>query len=238
MECYQTVSGTVYGLGVGPGDPELITMKAFRLLRNVPILAYPVQEDGTSLARSIVQDHIVPGVREIPIHTPMTAPGAAEEGYRRAAAEMAVHLDQGCDIGILCEGDPLFYGSFSYLFGRLAERYRVEVVPGVCSPTAAAAAAGVPLAMRNEVLTVLPGPLPDERLRQGLAGTETAVIMKVGRHFSRIRSLLDEMDLVHGALYVERATQSGQRVLPLAEVDPGTSTYFSIILIHRGDSQP
>jgi precorrin-2/cobalt-factor-2 C20-methyltransferase len=233
MECGKAVSGVVYGLGVGPGDPELITMKALRLLRSVPVIAYPIQDDGTSLARAIVESHIVAGTIEVPIHTPMGERGAAEPGYEQAAVEMMRHLEAGRDVGVLCEGDPLFYGSFMYLLGRLAERHRVEVVPGVCSLTACPAVLGLPLAGRNDVLTVLPGPLPDDRLRRGLAGADTTAILKVGRHLPRIRALLDELGLTGRAHYVERATQAGQKVLPLAAVDTARATYFSMILVYR-----
>jgi precorrin-2/cobalt-factor-2 C20-methyltransferase len=229
------MTGTVYGLGVGPGDPELITVKAERLLRSLSVIAYPVQDDGTSVARRIVQDLIGADVREIPIHTPMTGRGSAEVGYRRAASEMAPYLDEGRDVGVLCEGDPLFYGSFSHLFHRLAERYQVDVVPGVCSLTAVAAAAGVPLATRNDVLTVLPSTLSDERLLNGLASADTVAIIKVGRHLARIRALLDDLGLTGRALYIERASLAEQRVLSVAAIDASKAAYFSTILVQRKD---
>lgn len=227
------MTGTVYGLGVGPGDPELITLKALRLLRSASVVAYPVQGEGVSIARAIVSDQIPDGVREIQIDAPMGPRAVAAEGYRKAAAELSTELDAGHDAVILCEGDPLLYGTFGYLFELLAERYPVQVVPGVCSPTAAAAAAAVPLAQGTESLAVLPGTLPDAQLRLALAAVQNAAIMKVGRHLGRIRALLDELGLGDGALYVERASQRGQRVLPLAAVDPATATYFSIILVRR-----
>jgi precorrin-2/cobalt-factor-2 C20-methyltransferase len=134
---------------------------------------------------------------------------------------------------VLCEGDPFFYGSFMYLFGRLAERHRVEVVPGVSSLTACAAATGLPLAARNDVLTVLPAPLPEEELRPRLQAAEAVAIMKLGRHFKKISQLLEETGLYADARYVERATLGHQRVLPLVEVDPEAVPYFSMILAHR-----
>jgi precorrin-2/cobalt-factor-2 C20-methyltransferase len=228
-----SATGTVYGLGVGPGDPELITLKALRLLRSVSVVAYPVQGDGVSIARAIVAGQIPDGVHEVQIETPMGSRALATQGYRKAAAELAIELDAGRDVAVLCEGDPLLYGTFGYLFELLAERYPVQVVPGVCSPTAAAAAAAVPLAQGAETLAVLPGTLPDARLRPLLVAVQSAAIMKVGRHLERIRQLLDELGLGNGALYVERASQRGQRVLPLAAVDPATATYFSTILVRR-----
>lgn len=228
------MSGTLYGLGVGPGDPELITLKALRLLRAAPVLAYPAPDVGDSFARSIVAPHLPGGQAEIAIRVPMRVdPAPAQAVYDAAAVEIAGHLDSGRDVAVLCEGDPFFYGSFMYLFGRLAERHRVEVVPGVSSLTACAAATGLPLAARNDVLTVLPAPLPEADLRPRLQAAEAVVIMKLGRHFKKISQLLEETGLYDEARYVERATLGHQRVLPLGEVDPETVPYFSMILAHR-----
>lgn len=226
--------GVVYGLGVGPGDPELITLKAARLLRGLAVVAYPVQEDGTSIARNIAAALIAPGAVEIAIDTPMN--GLAEEGYVRAAETIAGHLDAGRDVGVLCEGDPLFYGSFGHLFQKLADRHTVEVVPGVSSLTAVAAAARTPLAARNDVLTVLPGTLPDERLRERLIGADAVAIMKVGRHLGRLHALLDGLGLLPRALFIERASHPDQRVLPLAEVTADKARYFSMIIVPREDT--
>jgi len=228
------MTGTLYGLGVGPGDPELVTLKALRLLRAVPVLAYPAPDVGDSFARSIVAPHLPGGQAEIAIRVPMRVdPAPAQVVYDAAAIEIAGHLDAGRDVAVLCEGDPFFYGSFMYLFGRLAERHRVEVVPGVSSLTACAAATGLPLAARNDVLTVLPAPLPEEELRPRLQAAEAVAIMKLSRHFNKISQLLEETGLYDGSRYVERATLGHQRVLKLSEVDPDTVPYFSMILAHR-----
>lgn len=228
------MTGTLYGLGVGPGDPELVTLKALRLLRAAPVLAYPAPDVGDSFARSIVAPHLPGGQAEIAIRVPMRVdPAPAQVVYDAAAIEIAGHLDAGRDVAVLCEGDPFFYGSFMYLFGRLAERHRVEVVPGVSSLTACAAATGLPLAARNDVLTVLPAPLPEEELRPRLQAAEAVAIMKLSRHFNKISQLLEETGLYDGSRYVERATLGHQRVLKLSEVDPDTVPYFSMILAHR-----
>lgn len=228
------MTGRVYGLGVGPGDPELITLKALRLLRAVPVIAYPVTEAGESLARSIVAPWLPGGQTEIPIHTPMAERGAAEPGYDRAAEAIELQLHAGQDAAVLCEGDPFFYGSFMYLFARLAARVPVEVVPGVTSLTACAAVLGMPLASRNEVLTVLPAPLPDDQLGPRLAAADSAAIVKVGRHVARLQRLLGTLGLADRAWYVERATMAGQRILPLGELDPASATYFAVILVRKG----
>ncbi len=228
------MNGTLYGLGVGPGDPELITLKALRLLRSVPVVAFPAPEHGDSLARSIVAEHLPGGQTEVAIRMPMLVERfPAQEIYDRAAVEIGAHLEAGRDVAVLCEGDPFFYGSFMYLFGRMAERFPVQVVPGVSSLTACAATSGAALVARNDVLTVIPAPLPPERLRDLLARTDAAAIMKLGRHFTKVRDVLNELGFSTHARYVERATMSNQRLLPLDEVDPDTVPYFSMVLVHR-----
>ncbi|UEM23244.1 precorrin-2 C(20)-methyltransferase [Skermanella mucosa] len=228
------MSGTLYGLGVGPGDPELITLKALRLLRSSPVVAYPAPEHGDSLARAIVAGHLPGGQTEVAIRMPMLVERfPAQEVYDRAAAELGDHLAAGRDVAVLCEGDPFFYGSFMYLFGRMAERFPVQVVPGVSSLTACAAALGAPLAARNDVLTVLPAPLPADLLRERLAQTDAAAIMKLGRHFAKVRDVLEELGLAGRSRYVERATMANQRLLPLDQVDADSVPYFSMVLVHR-----
>lgn len=230
--------GTLYGLGVGPGDPELITLKALRLLRSAPVLAYPAPEQGDSLARTIVAPHLPGGQHEIAIRMPMVASRfPAREVYDRAAAEIGEHLDTGRDVAVLCEGDPFFYGSFMYLFGRMAAEYRVEVVPGVSSLTACAAALDAPLAARDDVLTVVPATLPSAELSQRLAAADAAALIKVGRHFAKVRNVLERLGLADRARYIQHATMAEQTVLPLDAISPETVPYFSMILVHRrGDA--
>jgi precorrin-2/cobalt-factor-2 C20-methyltransferase len=228
------MNGTLYGLGVGPGDPELITLKALRLLRSAPVVAYPAPEHGDSLARSIVAEHLPGGQTEIAIRMPMLVERfPAQEIYDRAAVEIGAHLEAGRDVAVLCEGDPFFYGSFMYLFGRMAECFPVQVVPGVSSLMACAATSGAALASRNDVLTVIPAPLAPDRLRDLLARTDAAAIMKLGRHFTKVRDVLNELGLSAHARYVERATMANQRLLPLDKVDPDSVPYFSMVLVHR-----
>ena len=225
--------GTVYGIGVGPGDPELMTLKGARLLAACPVIAYPAPETGDSLARRIAAPHMPVGATEIVIRTPMSADRfPAEEVYDRAAADIGEHLAAGRDVAVLCEGDPFFYGSFMYLFARLAERWPVEVVPGVSSLMACSATLGAPLAARNDVLTVLPAPLDDAVLGDRLATCDAAVIIKVGRHFGRVRALLNNLGLAEHARYIERATMSEQRIVALDEVDSESVPYFSMVLVH------
>ena len=232
------VSGTLYGLGVGPGDPELITLKALRVLRSADIVAYPAPETGDSLARGIVAEHLPDGIEEYAIRMPMVIERfPAQDVYDKAAADLGAALDAGKTVAVLCEGDPFFYGSFMYLFGRLAERHRVQVVPGVSSLTACAARLEAPLAARNDTLVVLPAPLSDEILEARLIGSDAAVLIKVGRHLPRIRALLTRLGLSDRARYIERATMATERVLPLSQVGEDAAPYFSTILVHRrGDA--
>jgi len=228
------MTGTLYGVGVGPGDPELVTLKAARLIAAAGAVVYPAPEGGDSLARGIAAGLIRPGTAEIAISLPMTtARGPAQAAYDAAADRIARRLDSGLDVVVLCEGDPFFYGSFMYLHARLAPRFAVEVVPGVTSLTAAAARAGVPLAARNGVVTVLPAPLPDADLAAGIAAAETVAILKLGRHLGRVREVLRRGGWLDRAVYVERATQAGERVLPMAEA-PDPAPYFALALVTKG----
>jgi precorrin-2/cobalt-factor-2 C20-methyltransferase len=228
------MTGRLWGLGVGPGDPELITLKAWRILRSASVVAYPAPDDGASFARGIVARWLSPAQTELAIRIPMeTARFPAQAVYDQAAETIAEHLDAERDVAVLCQGDPFFYGSFMYLFGRLSERFQCEIVPGVSSLGACAAAAGFPLAARNDVLSVLPATLADEDLTRRIEACDAAAIIKLGRNFARIRDLLDRLGLATRACYVERATLANARVQRLSEVNPDAAPYFSMILVHR-----
>ena len=225
------MSGRLYGLGLGPGDPELLTVKAVRILGTVAVVAYPALEDGDSFARSIAAAHLRPGVDEIVMRVPMsTDPKAAIAAYDKAAVDIAAALAAGNDVAVLCQGDPFFYGSFMYVHERLAGRFAVEVVPGVTSLTAVAAAGGRPLVARNETLAVLPATLPEETLSDRLAGADAAAIVKLGRHLPKVRSVLTRIGRAADAVYVERASLPQQRVASLAQA-PDEAPYFSMVLV-------
>ena len=228
------MAGTLYGVGVGPGDPELLTLRALRILTSVPVLAWPAPEEGPSLAREIVADHLPGTQREIAIRMPLLPTRfPAADGYDKAALETGEALDAGDDVAVICEGDPFFYGSFMYLFGRLSGGHAIEVVPGVSSLTACAAALGSPLSAKNDVLSVIPGPLDADTMAQRLAEADAAAIIKVGRHLEKIRSVLAQIGLSDNARDIERATMVEQRIVPLADVDDGDAPYFSMILVHK-----
>ena len=229
------MTGKLYGLGLGPGDPELLTLKAHRILTSVPVIAYPAPDTGPSFARQIAAPYLRFHQVEVPIIVPMRVERfPAKETYDEAADTLARHLESGLDVAVLCEGDPFFYGSFMYLFERLSGRFATEIVPGVSSMMASAAALGRPLAARNDVLSVVPGPLDDDTMRARIEAAGAVAIIKVGRHFSRIRALLRAMELEAAAGYVERVSLAEQRVLPLAEVSEDVAPYFSMILIYKG----
>jgi precorrin-2/cobalt-factor-2 C20-methyltransferase len=227
--------GTLYLVGVGPGDPELLTLRAVRVLGSVHVVAYPSTGDEAAFARDIASAYLAPEAILVPVTIPMTIErGPAQAAYNAAALVILDHLSAGRDVAWLCEGDPLFYGSAMYVLGRLSQQVRVDVIPGVSSLTASAAAIGRPLSARNEILKVLPAPLPDETLRAELLTTEAAAIIKVGRHFDRVRALLEETGHARGAIIVEYATTIRQRITPLNEFRHGDRPYFSTILCYRG----
>ncbi len=229
------MSGTLFGIGVGPGDPELMTLRAHRLISVAGVVAYPAPDSGESLARRIAAGAIPAGAEEIPMIVPMRPERfPAQDVYAEAAERIAAHLEAGRDVAVLCEGDPFFYGSFMYLFARLARRFPVEIVPGVSSLAACAAALKRPLTARNDVLTVLPGTLADAELRPRIEAAEAVAIIKVGRHLPRLRALIGAMGLTGRSGYVARASLPEAEATPLAEA-PETAPYFSMILISRGD---
>lgn len=233
------MSGTLYGLGIGPGDPDLITLRARDILARVPVIAYPTPEGGESLVRRIADPHVPPGRIEIAIATPMSADRfPAEEVYDRFAAILSEHLAAGRDVAVLCEGDPFLYGSFMYLYERLATAHRCVVVPGVSSLGAVAAVAGRPLCARNDVLTVVPATLGEGELEALLAATDSAAIMKVGRHLDKVRRVIARLGRETDAVYVARATFAEQRVLPLASVGDESAPYFSMILVRGTRHRP
>lgn len=232
------MSGRLYGIGVGPGDPELLTLKAVRLIAAADVIAYPALADGTdSMARKIAAPHIPDGKTEIVIATPMIAGNfPADDVYDKYAVVIAEHLRAGRDVAVLCEGDPFLYGSFMYLFGRLADEFPAEVVPGVSSLGACAARAGVPLVSRNQVLAIVPAPLAEADLEKRIAAADAVAVMKVGRHLNKVKDVLTRLGRIANAVYIERATLADEKVLPLVEVVEDKAPYFSMILVRKAEA--
>ena len=224
----------LFGLGVGPGDPELITVKALRRLRGAAVVVYPAPERGDSATRAIVADYLRPEQEELPLRMSLRPEDfPAAEVYERIAAAVGDHLAAGRDVAYVCEGDPFLYGSFVYLFERVVPHFPVEVVPGVSAPMACAAAAQRPLVSRNQVLAVIPAPLPAERIAAVLAHCDAAAILKLGRHFEKVRGVLHRAGLWPWTHYVERATTPAERVMPADAVGEGAVPYFSTLLVRR-----
>lgn len=232
--------GHLYGVGLGPGDPELITCKAARLIGEADVIAYHQGPGKASNARRIAADLIPSGILEEVLEYPVTTgttdhpggyQGALADFYAECADRLAAHLDAGRTVVVLAEGDPMFYGSYMYVHEMLRDRFVTEVVPGVPAFAAATAALAEPLVRQTDVLTVLPGTLPEPELARRLADTDGAIIMKLGRTFPKVVSALRQAGRLDGARYVERASMETQRWLPVTDVDPTTVPYFSLIVV-------
>ena len=234
------MSGRFTVVGIGPGDPELVTIKAARVIGAAGVVAYHAGVRKQSHARRIAADLIPAGAVEEELRYPVTTGttdhpggyvGAMAEFYEACAVRLAAHLDADRDVVLLAEGDPLFYGSSMYLHDRFKDVYETSVVPGVPAFAAATAAVSAPLVRQTDVLTVLPGTLPEPELARRLADTDAAIIMKLGRTFPAVRSALAQAGRLEGAWYVERASQADERWLPVADVDPASVPYFSLIVV-------
>jgi precorrin-2 C20-methyltransferase / precorrin-3B C17-methyltransferase len=232
--------GQITGVGVGPGDPDLITVRAVRLIAAADVIAYHCGTHGRSIARSAAEPYLRAGQTEEVLSYPVTTEagghpggyeGAMAEFYAEATERLACHLREGRDVVVLCEGDPSLYGSYLHLHERLGGQFRSVIVPGISSVSAGAAAASVPLVGGDETLTVLPGTLPDDELRARLAGADAVAVLKLGRMFGKVRSALEQTGLLDRALYVERAGTGRERVQPMAGVDPAGVPYMSLALV-------
>ncbi|MEJ2857193.1 MULTISPECIES: precorrin-2 C(20)-methyltransferase [unclassified Saccharothrix] len=231
------MTGRLYGVGVGPGDPELVTVKAARLIGEADVVVFHSARHGRSVARNIAACYMRPDQIEEQLVYPVTTEdsddyqGEIDAFYEECAARLAAHLDAGRTVVVLAAGDPFFYGSYMHLHKRLADRYPAEVVPGVTSVSAGAAVIGKPLVERDEVLTVLPGTLPADTLAAHLSSGDPVAIMKLGRTFPQVRAALERSGRLDEAWYVERATTGKQRTSPLSEVDADGVPYFSLALL-------
>ncbi len=239
--------GRLRGLGLGPGDPELVSFKAARLLREAAVVAWFCKRGRRGHGRSIADGYMPARCIEIALVYPVTTeisfshPGYADclaPFYEAAAADLASHLEAGRDVALLCEGDPLFYGSFMHLYVRLRTRFPIEIVPGVSGMSGCWTAAGLPMTWGDDVLTVLPGTLPEEVLRAKLTASDAAVVMKIGGNLAKVRRALEATGLAGEAIYVERGTMDGERVAPLRQVTGDTAPYFSVILVPGHGRRP
>jgi precorrin-2 C20-methyltransferase / precorrin-3B C17-methyltransferase len=235
--------GTLWGVGLGPGDPELVTVKAARVIGEAQVVAYHSARHGRSIARGIAEPYLRAGQIEEHLIYPVTTEvtdhpggytGALEDFYTDATERIAAHLDAGRNVAVLAEGDPLFYSSYMHLHTRLTQRFNAVIVPGVTSVSAASAAIATPLVAGDEVLSVLPGTLPVAELSRRLADVDAAVILKLGRSYPAVREALSASGKLDDAFYVERASSPEQRIMPAADVDASSAPYFSLAIVPGG----
>jgi precorrin-2/cobalt-factor-2 C20-methyltransferase len=235
------------GVGVGPGDPELLTIKAMRALGEADVVVHFAKAGNASHSRAIVERHLRANVTELPLYYPVTTElPACSDGYRDAirdfydgaAAAIAAQLDAGRVVAVICEGDPLFYGSYMHLHARLAGRYRAEIVAGVTGMSGCWSAAGMPIAQGDDVFTVLPATLPEGELTRRLAEADAAVVMKVGRHLPKLRRALETSGRLPRAIYVERGTMAEEIMIPLSAKSDDEAPYFAVVLVPGWDERP
>src|SRR5215471_2497622 len=234
------MSGRLIGVGVGPGDPELMTLKAVRALAAADVVAHFAKAGRVGTGRTIAAEHVPPDAEELALWFPVTTEIDKDEPayreaicsfYDRAAAAVATRLDAGRVVAVICEGDPLFYGSYMHLHARLATRYPTEIVAGVTGMSGCWSAIGTPIAQGDDVLVVLPGTLPEDELAHRLADADAAVVMKLGRNLPKVRRALERCGRLAHAIYVERGTMPDAVVMPLAAKTDDDAPYFAVVLL-------
>lgn len=239
-------TGRLIGVGVGPGDPELLTLKAIRAIEAADVVAYFAKAGNQSHARAIVADRLA-GVAELPLLYPVTTEihrhdpryrTAIGDFYEQAAATIAAHLEAGRNVAVLSEGDPLFYGSYMHIHCRLAPRFACEVIPGITGMSGGWSGAGVPIAQGDDVTTILPSTLEEDELTRRFADCDAAIVMKLGRNLAKVRRALERAGKLGRALYVERATTAEAVILPLAQKTDDAAPYFSMILVPGWAGEP
>ena len=241
------MSGVLYGVGLGPGDPDLVTIKAARIVREAAVVAWFAKKGKRGTARTIADGLIDEKSEQAPLYYPMTTEthfadaiytDALAAFYEDSAALLARHLEAGRNVALLCEGDPMFYGSFMHLYERLRPRFRAEVCAGVSGMSGCFAAAGECMTWGDDVLTVLPGTLPEEELAKRLATTHAAVVMKLGSNMPKVVRALRTAGLFERAIYVERGTMQGERIMPLVDLPDASAPYFAMILVPGQGRRP
>jgi precorrin-2/cobalt-factor-2 C20-methyltransferase len=241
------LKGKLTGVGTGPGDPELMTLKAVRAINEADVVAFFCKKGSTGNGRTIVEAHIRPGTIELPLVYPVTIETHKDEDdyknpindfFDRSAEEIASYLDAGKNVAVLSEGDPLFYGSYMHLHLRLKDLYQADVIAGVTAMSGCWSMTGLPLVQGDDILSVLPGTLSEEKLAERLAVTDGAVIMKVGRNLPKIRRALASVGKLSGALYVERGTMANGAAERLETRDESPAPYFSIVLVPGWTTRP
>jgi len=240
-------TGRLIGVGVGPGDPGLLTLNAIAALSEADVIAHLAKTGNASNARTIAAKHFRPGVEELSLLYPVTTEIPKEDAsyletlrafYDGAAAQIAAYLDRCHTVAVIAEGDPLFYGSYMHLHVRLARRYPTEVIAGVTGMSGCWSAIGEPIAQGDDVFTVLPGTLPEYELERRLADADAAVVMKIGRHLAKVRRALDRTGRLERAIYVERGTMTNAAIMPLIDKLDTYAPYFAIVLVPGWEARP
>ncbi|HEX2653790.1 MAG TPA: precorrin-2 C(20)-methyltransferase [Xanthobacteraceae bacterium] len=235
-----TAPGKLLGVGVGPGDPELMTVKAVRALGKADVIVYFAKAGAAGNGWTIAAEHIQTSAEKLPLIYPITteipkdAPDyrkALCDFYDKAAANIATRLDTGRDVAVVCEGDPMFFGSYMHVHVRLAPQYPTEIIAGVTGMSGCWSAAGLPMAQGDDILTVLAGTLSEAELERRLVTTDAAVIMKLGRNLPKVRRALERSARLDRAIYVERGTMDGSRIMPLADKRDDDAPYFAVVLV-------
>jgi precorrin-2/cobalt-factor-2 C20-methyltransferase len=233
-------AGTLYGVGVGPGDLRYLTLRAAALVRDVDVVAFFAKRGLQGNARGIVDPLMGLNRSELRLEYPVTDEIPTEDSsyqqqinrfYEESAEALSALLRQGKSVGLLAEGDPFFYSSFMHIWRRLDEIFPVEVVPGVTGMSGCWTRANAPITWGDDILSVLPGTLGEEQLTRRLADTDAAIIMKVGKNLGKVRRAIEAAGLLARAIYVERGTMLGERIMPLSECPDVSGPYFSMVLI-------
>lgn len=238
--------GKIICTGLGPGDPELMSVKSDRVIRGAAHVAYFRKAGRNGQARRIVGGMLAAGVVEYPMEYPVTTElpfdGAdyndALARFYDDWADRLVAVAQAADVVVLCEGDPFFYGSFMHLYTRFQGRVEVEVIPGITGMTGCWTATGTPITWGDDVLTVLMGTLPQDVLERHMREADALVVMKTGRNLPRVRDALQAAGRLQDAWLVERGTMPDQRIARLVDVDAADCPYFAIVLVHGHGRRP
>lgn len=231
---------TLHIVGVGPGDPELLTLKAARIISGAAVVAYFRKPGREGHAFCVARPLFAPDAEMLAFEFPFTTeielknpryPMEMTAFYDRCADRLGGCLKAGHDVALLCEGDPFFYGSAMYLYDRMRAEHPTEIVPGITGMSGCWSRAGVPMLHGDDVLSVLPGTLDEHTLAARLLACDAAVIMKLGRNLPKVRAALCQAGRFERAIYVERGTMAGEKIFPLSEITAETVPYFAIVLV-------
>lgn len=243
----ETPPGTIFGVGLGPGDPDLMSVRADRLVRGAHHVAYFRKAGRAGRARTTVEGMLRADVQEIPMDYPVTTEIPLDDPayadclagfYAQVSAHLIAVAATGQDVVVLCEGDPFFYGSFMHLYTRVKDHAPVSVVPAITGMSAAWTATGIPITWGDDVLCVLTGTMDGPALARHMEAADALVVMKIGRNLPKVRAALAAAGKLDRAWLVECASMEAERVIPLAQAGDRTVPYFSIVIVHGQGRRP